>query len=44
MLPGVIEVAGGAPVVFDPCIRGGEHVVKAVTLGASAVAVGRPYA
>jgi isopentenyl diphosphate isomerase/L-lactate dehydrogenase-like FMN-dependent dehydrogenase len=25
-------------------VRGGEHIVKAVALGAGAVAVGRPYA
>jgi lactate 2-monooxygenase len=44
LLPGVVEAAGGVPVVFDSGIRGGEHVVKALALGATAVAVGRPYA
>lgn len=42
-LPGVVEAAGDAPVVFDSGVRGGEHVVKALALGATAVAVGRPY-
>jgi isopentenyl diphosphate isomerase/L-lactate dehydrogenase-like FMN-dependent dehydrogenase len=40
----VVEAAGDAPVVFDSGVRGGEHVVKALALGATAVAVGRPYA
>ena len=44
MLPGVVEAAGGAPVIFDSGVRGGEHIVKALALGATAVAVGRPYA
>jgi isopentenyl diphosphate isomerase/L-lactate dehydrogenase-like FMN-dependent dehydrogenase len=43
-LRGVVEAAGDAPVVFDSGVRGGEHVVKALALGATAVAVGRPYA
>jgi lactate 2-monooxygenase len=43
-LPGVVEAAGDTPVVFDSGVRGGEHVVKALALGATAVAVGRPYA
>ena len=43
-LPGVVEAAGDVPVVFDSGVRGGEHVVKALALGATAVAVGRPYA
>src|SRR4051795_1658801 len=43
-LPAVVEAAGDTPVVFDSGVRGGEHVVKALALGATAVAVGRPYA
>jgi lactate 2-monooxygenase len=43
-LPGVVDAAGGTPVVFDSGVRGGAHVVKALALGASAVAIGRPYA
>ena len=43
-LPGVVDAAGGTPVVFDSGIRGGAHVVKALALGATAVAIGRPYA
>jgi isopentenyl diphosphate isomerase/L-lactate dehydrogenase-like FMN-dependent dehydrogenase len=45
MLPGVLEaVDGRVPVIFDSGVRAGEHVVKALALGATAVAVGRPYA
>jgi isopentenyl diphosphate isomerase/L-lactate dehydrogenase-like FMN-dependent dehydrogenase len=45
MLPGVVEaVDGEVPVLFDSGVRGGEHVVKAIALGASAVGIGRPYA
>jgi lactate 2-monooxygenase len=45
MLPGVVEaVDGRVPVIFDSGVRGGEHVVKAIALGATAVGVGRPYA
>jgi lactate 2-monooxygenase len=44
-LPGVVEaVADEVPVVFDSGVRSGVHVLKALALGASAVAVGRPYA
>lgn len=42
-LPGVVEAAGGAPVLFDSGVRGGEDVVKALALGARAVGIGRPY-
>ena len=31
-------------VLFDSGVRSGEHIVKALSLGASAVAIGRPYA
>jgi lactate 2-monooxygenase len=40
----VVAAAGDAPVIFDSGVRGGEHVVKALALGATAVAIGRPYA
>ena len=30
--------------IFDSGVRGGEHIVKALALGASAVGIGRPYA
>jgi lactate 2-monooxygenase len=43
-LADVVDAAGGAPVVFDSGVRGGPDVVKALALGARAVAVGRPYA
>ncbi|MEJ3405252.1 alpha-hydroxy-acid oxidizing protein [Rathayibacter sp. YIM 133350] len=44
-LPGVVERVGGrAPVIFDSGIRGGADAFIALALGASAVAIGRPYA
>lgn len=43
-LPDVVDAAGDAPVVFDSGVRSGADVVKALALGARAVAVGRPYA
>ena len=43
-LPGVVEAAGNAPVIFDSGIRSGPDVLKAIALGARAVALGRPYA
>ncbi|WGY04414.1 alpha-hydroxy-acid oxidizing protein [Nocardioides sp. QY071] len=43
-LPDVVTaVDGRAPVVFDSGIRTGADVVKALALGADAVAIGRPY-
>ena len=43
-LPRVVEaVAGRAPVLVDGGIRRGSDVLKALALGASAVAIGRPY-
>ncbi len=44
VLAEVVEAAGETPVIFDSGVRGGEHVVKALALGARAVAIGRPYA
>jgi lactate 2-monooxygenase len=43
-LPGVVEAAGGLPVLFDSGIRSGADIIKALALGATAVGVGRPYA
>ncbi|MDX3224980.1 lactate 2-monooxygenase [Streptomyces sp. ME19-01-6] len=43
-LPDVVDAVGDVPVVFDSGIRGGPDVIKALALGARAVAVGRPYA
>jgi len=43
-LPDVVAaVEGRAPVLFDSGIRTGADVVKALALGADAVAIGRPY-
>lgn len=43
LLPDVVEAAGAVPVIFDSGVRSGEHIVKALALGARAVGVGRPY-
>ncbi|MFG3344010.1 alpha-hydroxy-acid oxidizing protein [Streptomyces sp. NPDC048018] len=43
-LPDVVAAADGLPVLFDSGVRTGADVVKALALGATAVAVGRPYA
>ncbi len=44
-LPGVAErVAGRVPVIFDSGVRQGADAVIALALGATAVAIGRPYA
>ena len=43
-LPGVVEAADGLPVLFDSGIRGGDDIIKALALGATAVGIGRPYA
>jgi lactate 2-monooxygenase len=43
-LPAVAEAADGLPVLFDSGIRSGADVLKALALGADAVAIGRPYA
>jgi isopentenyl diphosphate isomerase/L-lactate dehydrogenase-like FMN-dependent dehydrogenase len=43
-LPDIIEAVGGRiPVIVDSGFRRGSDVVKALALGARAVAVGRPY-
>ncbi|MFE5211910.1 lactate 2-monooxygenase [Streptomyces sp. NPDC056600] len=42
-LPEVVDAAGEVPVIFDSGVRGAPDVVKALALGARAVAVGRPY-
>jgi isopentenyl diphosphate isomerase/L-lactate dehydrogenase-like FMN-dependent dehydrogenase len=44
MLPSVVAACGNTPVLFDSGVRTGEHVVKAIALGATAVGIGRPYA
>lgn len=44
MLPGVVDAAGEVPVVFDSGVRSGSDAVKALAMGARAVAIGRPYA
>jgi lactate 2-monooxygenase len=44
VLPAVVEAAGDVPVIFDSGVRSGEHIVKALALGARAVGIGRPYA
>jgi lactate 2-monooxygenase len=44
MLPAVVDAAGDVPVLFDSGVRSGDHIVKALALGATAVGVGRPYA
>jgi lactate 2-monooxygenase len=44
-LPGVADAVGReVPVIFDSGVRSGPDVLKALALGASAVAIGRPYA
>ncbi|WP_404429418.1 alpha-hydroxy-acid oxidizing protein [Microbacterium lacus] len=44
-LPGVVaRVAGQVPVVFDSGVRQGSDAFIALALGATAVAIGRPYA
>lgn len=42
-LPAVADAADGLPVLFDSGVRSGADVIKALALGADAVAVGRPY-
>lgn len=43
VLPAIVEaVAGRVPIIIDGGIRRGTDILKALTLGATAVAVGRP--
>jgi L-lactate dehydrogenase (cytochrome) len=42
MLPEIVQVAGGLPVIYDGGIRRGTDVLKAYALGADFVFVGRP--
>ena len=42
-LPGIVEVAGDLPVLFDSGVRSGADACKALALGASAVLLGRPW-
>ena len=42
-LPGLVEAAGGLPVLFDSGIRTGADACKALALGAAAVLLGRPW-
>ncbi len=44
VLPEVVDAADGMPVLFDSGIRSGADIVKALSLGATAVGIGRPYA
>ena len=41
-IAGVVAACGKTPVLFDSGVRSGEHVIKALALGATAVAIGRP--
>ncbi|MBI0446479.1 lactate 2-monooxygenase [Deinococcus sp. DB0503] len=43
-LPGVVAAAGDLPVLLDSGVRTGSDVAKALSLGARAVLLGRPYA
>lgn len=44
LLPGIVKACGNVPVLFDSGVRSGDHVIKALALGATAVGIGRPYA
>jgi L-lactate dehydrogenase (cytochrome) len=43
VLPSIVEVAGGIPVMMDSGIRRGTDVMKALAFGAAFVFVGRPF-
>src|SRR3984885_3091319 len=42
-LPEIIQVSGTMPVLIDSGFRRGTDIVKALSMGAKGVAVGRPY-
>jgi 4-hydroxymandelate oxidase len=42
-LPEIIQVAGSMPVFIDSGFRRGSDIVKALSIGAKGIAVGRPY-
>ena len=42
-LPGLVEVAGDLPVLFDSGVRTGADACKALALGAAAILLGRPW-
>ncbi len=42
-LPGIVAAAGELPVLFDSGVRTGSDAVKALSLGAAAVLLGRPW-
>lgn len=43
VLPDIVKVAGNAPVLMDSGVRRGTDVLKALSLGARAVLLGRPF-
>ena len=43
LLAPIVEACGNTPVLFDSGVRSGTDVVKALSLGATAVGIGRPY-
>ena len=43
VLPEIVAVAGGMPVLVDSGFRRGSDIVKALAIGAKAVCIGRPY-
>lgn len=43
-LPDIVDAVADVPVIFDSGVRSGPDVLKALAFGATAVAIGRPYA